>query len=194
MTTKSERKARRSEHKTAAHAAAKVSGAPIAMQHKSQESLQAPCSGEGSQPTECGCYTCNGVRLLIRAPGAMWAILDKAAVILSLAGIAYLVYDLYYQTKVSLDFAYSDPKTAIDNPIYVKNNSNLFTVTNVSWACQIQEMIFDGNIVIRNSKAIFGRIDSISPGYGINIACNNSGAGQGKLLGVQAPLLRAHIS
>ncbi len=99
-----------------------------------------------------------------------WKVIERISVVGSVIGVIYLIYDSFYQTTVSVDFAYSDPKTAIDNPITLKNNSNMFTIRNIKWQCEIVREHFAGASSIENNNVTFtGFISSIKPGAYLNI-------------------------
>lgn len=123
----------------------------------------------------------------LRLPHAMrrwlhqsWKIVDIFAVGLSLLGIGYLVYDFYYQTKIAVDFAYSDAKTALDNPIALKNISNLFTIENITVTCTILHSLFERNTSVSDTNLYSPKyISSIAPGSVVNIVCNRADAGPG---------------
>lgn len=90
----------------------------------------------------------------------------------TLVGILYLVWDSFYQTTVGLSFVYSDPATALENPIAMQNKSNLFWIRNITWTCVLLEATYDNNSGASNIGIQFnGNIGAIAPGAAINIAC-----------------------
>ena len=90
------------------------------------------------------------------------------------------MYDSYFQTKIAADFAYSDQNTALDNPISLRNVSNLFTIKHLQWICTILHSSFERNIKISDTKIYStGYISMIAPGGILNISCNKSTSGPG---------------
>jgi hypothetical protein len=125
--------------------------------------------------------------------GCIWQIIEKVAVALSFIGVTYLVYDSLYQTAVTMNFAYSDAETAMDNPIAIQNKSNLFSVRNIRWACQVDQAEFEGQNIIKDARYVFPTISIIEPGKTINVACNSKKAGPAIISFGKQKLISANI-
>ncbi len=164
--------------------------------------LQGLPTSQGTQSAQKGCAKLLSCNSIVPSKSAKydrftsvlrksWKFIEYTAVILSFVGIIYLVYDSYYQTKISADFVYSDAATALDNPISLRNNSNIFQIKNIQWTCRIISAKFERNNIIKNSGIYSGTISVIEPGENLNIACNK--IGQGRAFVMNTRLLSATI-
>jgi hypothetical protein len=74
--------------------------------------------------------------------------------VVTIGGFAFLLYDLGYQTYISADVVYSDAATALENPIALKNNSNIFTVTNIKWTCYTDNLVYESGLSFDRNNLI----------------------------------------
>jgi hypothetical protein len=123
----------------------------------------------------------------------IWGAIEKLAVVLSFVGVAYLVYDSLYQTNVTMSFVYSDAGSGLDNPVAIQNRSNLFSVKNIRWTCQIHRAEFERNNVIGDASFEFPTISVIEPGRIVNVACNSKRQGPTIITFGTSKLLSANI-
>jgi hypothetical protein len=104
-------------------------------------------------------------------------------------GIAYLALDTYFQTEATVSSVASDPKDPLFFPFSITNNSHLFWLNNIKWACVFKEMrtVNGPNITFQGTNAglavTFEGDNLIPPGNIINISCKRA-------LGVNSPITR----
>jgi hypothetical protein len=138
--------------------------APIHSQRQQTEASAAPTSAPQFAAL---------LRAISRLFHIAWRCIEISALVLSFAGVAYLVYDSYYQTKLAVNFAYSDATTAMDNPIGLRNNSNMFTIHDIKWRClRLIANYTGGNLESEDDANFSTNIDQILPGGVFNISCN----------------------
>jgi hypothetical protein len=144
--------------------------APIHSQRQQTEASAAPT------PPRARSQFAALLRAIYRLFHIAWRCIEIAALVLSFAGVAYLVYDSYYQTKLSVTFAYSDATTAMDNPIELRNNSNMFTIHDIKWRCLRLRAEYAGGMIEAGNDVNFANIDQILPGGVLNMSCNSNGS------------------
>lgn len=120
-----------------------------------------------------------------------WKFVERTAVVLSLVGVTYLIYDSLFQTTVALSFPYSDAATGLDNPIAIQNKSNLFAIRDIRWTCRILEDVHEGGGGISNLGVTVNTIAFIEPGKLANVAC--LGNEKRVAIRVEGKLLKARI-
>jgi hypothetical protein len=100
---------------------------------------------------------------------AFQAFLEIGAV----SGIAYLVYDTYFQTEATISSVASDPKNPFYLPFSVANNSHIFPIRDVKWRCIIDYLVNDKNMAVMESAvAGSGEQAEILPNGILNIDCS----------------------
>ena len=117
--------------------------------------------------------------------GAVWLwghkllALDWAAVFfwrcVTLLGVIWLVYDRIYEADATLSAPASDPKFLFEFPFAITNNSHVFTIRNVRWACEPIEIRWPVNMVVNGGQLISGTTAAIGPGQTLNFECAFAG-------------------
>jgi hypothetical protein len=73
-------------------------------------------------------------RLILRSLGneRMWTWFFR---VLTLVSVSYLVSDRIYEMDATISSPASDPKNAFLFPFSIQNNSHIFRIKNIQWAC-----------------------------------------------------------
>jgi hypothetical protein len=105
----------------------------------------------------------------LRVLGGLWGFLFRIATLLS---VGYLVYDRVYEADATLSASASDPTFAFAFPFTITNNSHMFVIREVKWACQALKVKFGNNNTIADSQIIRGSTSAIERGQSLNIDCS----------------------
>jgi hypothetical protein len=87
------------------------------------------------------------------------------------AGIAYLVYDTYYQTEATISSPASDPQDVFYFPFLFTNNSHIFYLKDINWTCRIERMVTDRQGILLDNRVSTGAQNEIQPGGSLNLSC-----------------------
>ena len=91
--------------------------------------------------------------------------------LVTLASVAYLVYDRIYESDATLSVSASDPNFAFEFPFTITNNSHVFAIRNVKWSCHILSIKFEKGNVGTEWETIRGASNVIAAGQNLNIDC-----------------------
>jgi hypothetical protein len=134
-----------------------------------------------------------------RKGGVRWRRLDLVANwffrILTLISVSYLVADRLYEiSAASVSSPASDPQNPLMSSFMITNNSHLFTLRNVEWACGIDYLQTEKDQTIHDVNLMGGTELSISPGQSIVFNCNKPTKKYAPFFGFTSPITDALLS
>jgi hypothetical protein len=91
--------------------------------------------------------------------------------VLTLVSVGYLVYDRIYEADATISASASDPKYPFTFPFTITNNSHVFAISRVEWACHALDVKWEVNNEMSNSMLVSGSRSVIPPGQVLNIDC-----------------------
>jgi hypothetical protein len=112
-----------------------------------------------------------GVRWLWPASGSLYRATIEIGTFL---GIAFLVYDAYFQTEATVSSVASDPQDVFYFPFSLTNNSHIFSIRHIKWGCDVEHLRSAQNATMDHVGIMgSGSEDEIPPNGTLNMFCRS---------------------